>query len=70
MAERPIDPTDVRERVLHELAALPPEQHLEALTAIDQGDVRLDLTDPEVVRVVLGDRWTIELPMRDRHGSG
>jgi len=69
MSERPIDPSDVRHRVIEELAHLPPEQHLDALHAIDQGDVEVDLSDPEVVRVVVGDRFTIDVPLSEWHRS-
>ena len=66
MSERPIDPSDVRHRVIEELSHLPPEEHLDALHAIDHGDVEVDVSDPEVVRVVVG-RFTIDVPVSEWH---
>ena len=67
MDARRIDPSLIRERVIRLLAALPPDDHLDALHAIDAGHVHIDLTDPEVIRLVLGERWTFELPIREWH---
>lgn len=61
MAE-PIDPSDVRHRVIDELGNLPAELHLDALHAIDHGQVEVDLSEPDVVRIVLGDRVVIDVP--------
>jgi hypothetical protein len=67
MSQRPIDPSDVRARVLRELAELPLETHLEALKAIDHGHVEIDLSEPGVVRIVVAERLTIEVPVEEWH---
>lgn len=69
MVDGPIDPSDVRHRVIEELGHLGPEQHLDALHAIDHGEVEVDLSDPEVVRVVLGRRVEITLPVEEWRGA-
>lgn len=66
MAE-PIDPSDVRHRVIDELGHLPPDVHLDALHSIDHGDVEVDLSEPDVVRVVLGGRIVIDVPTSEWH---
>lgn len=63
MAERRIEPSDVRERVLEQLARLPRDEHLQALHAIDAGDIELDLTAPTVVGVEVAGRWRFEVPL-------
>jgi hypothetical protein len=53
--------------VIEQLATLPPDEHLAALHAIDAGDIVLDLTDPDTVRVDLAGRWTFQVRVtRDR----
>lgn len=65
-----IDPSDVRHRVIDELKHLPPDVHLDALHAIDHGEVEVDLSEPDVVRIVLGDRVVIDVPTSRWHRSG
>lgn len=63
MSDPLIDPSALLESVRHKLAELPHDEHLAALHAIDHGNIRIDLTDPSTVQVVLGERWTIEVPL-------
>lgn len=67
MDARRIDPSRVRARVIRLLSDLPPDDHLDVLHAIDAGDVQIDLTDPDTIRVVVRERWTFELPTREWH---
>jgi hypothetical protein len=59
---RSTDPSTVRQRVIDQLARLPPDEHLDALHAIDAGEVYIDVTDPRVIRIELAGRWIFEVP--------
>jgi len=66
---RRIDPSRVRARVIRLLAELSPDDHIEALHAIDAGEVQIDLTDPDTICVVIGRQWTFELSAREWHSN-
>jgi hypothetical protein len=56
-----VAPGVVRTHLLGELAKLPPDEHLAALTALDRHEVEIVLTDRTTVTVVVADRWTFDV---------
>jgi glycine/D-amino acid oxidase-like deaminating enzyme len=57
-----LEPGAVRTRLLDELRALPRDEHLAALDALERRDVEIVLTDRRSITIIVAERWTFTVP--------
>jgi glycine/D-amino acid oxidase-like deaminating enzyme len=65
-----LEPGIVRSSLLDELRALPRDEHLEALAALDRREVEIVLTDRRSITVIVAERWTFTVPSTREDAEG